>query len=496
MKANEQGLLRDVATATAIRTPWHAGVAANLTPARLATILRQAAEGDLHAYLTLAEEMEERDPHYASVLRTRKLAVSSLPLQVLPASIDANARKQAEEIQALVNTPAFSSLIDHALDGLGKGYSVSEILWDTTRIPWRPSEYRWCDPRYFTVPRSAPYSLHLVDESNLSDGIALPPYKFVIHQPKLKSGLPFRGGLARLVAFAYVCKMYGLKDWLSFLEVYGIPLRLGKYGAAASEEDKAVLKMAVANIGADAAAILPESMQIEFQQVAQAAGGSDVFASLVEWLDKQVSKAVLGQTATTEGTPGRLGSDATQEEVRQDLIAADAKQLADTLNRDVVKSYIDINYGVQPVYPRIVISIPEQEDIAALADNLAKLVPLGLKVSMQEVRQKLGLSAPASGEEILQGLTTTTSFDTQQNAAEDTSRALNREESQEIENELANWQPQTAALTTPIFTALQQATSYEELNALLPLLLQQMDVTELQQALTAAGFIAYAEGME
>ena len=58
----------------------HESMAIGLTPRRLAAILRMAAEGDYQHddYLTLAEEMEERDPHYAAVLGVRKRAVSGL----------------------------------------------------------------------------------------------------------------------------------------------------------------------------------------------------------------------------------------------------------------------------------------------------------------------------------------------------------------------------------------------------------------------------------
>ncbi|WP_332831728.1 hypothetical protein [Escherichia coli] len=31
------------------------------------------------------------------------------------------------------------------------------------------------------------------------DGVPLTPGKFIVHQPRLKSGLPLRNGLARLV---------------------------------------------------------------------------------------------------------------------------------------------------------------------------------------------------------------------------------------------------------------------------------------------------------
>ena len=69
---------------TGVRSLWNFGqVATGLTPAGMASVLRDAAEGGDHdAYLTLAEEMEERDAHYSSVLGTRKRAVSGLPVVI------------------------------------------------------------------------------------------------------------------------------------------------------------------------------------------------------------------------------------------------------------------------------------------------------------------------------------------------------------------------------------------------------------------------------
>ena len=53
-----------------------------LTPAKLGAYLAQANQGNLDQTLTLAEEMEERDLHYRSVLQTQKLAVAALDIQV------------------------------------------------------------------------------------------------------------------------------------------------------------------------------------------------------------------------------------------------------------------------------------------------------------------------------------------------------------------------------------------------------------------------------
>ena len=73
---------------TGVRQVWHQSVASGLTPGRLASLLQAAAEGDARDYLTLAEEMEERDLHYASVLGTRKLALAGLNIRVEAATDD------------------------------------------------------------------------------------------------------------------------------------------------------------------------------------------------------------------------------------------------------------------------------------------------------------------------------------------------------------------------------------------------------------------------
>ncbi len=72
--------------------------------------------------------MEERDPHYASVLRTRKLAVSGLPVTVAAGGEDAQSAKLAEQVQQLTVAPEFQDLLDNCLDTLGKGYAVNEIM--------------------------------------------------------------------------------------------------------------------------------------------------------------------------------------------------------------------------------------------------------------------------------------------------------------------------------------------------------------------------------
>jgi len=384
---------------TGVRSTWHPSVAGGLTPARLAGVLQDAATGSAYEYLTLAEEMEERDLHYASVLGTRKLAIAGLDVRVDSASDDPADVKRADALRELVDAPEFGELLMHQVDALGKGYAVSEIIWDRSGRTWTPADYRDRDPRWFQFDRDTGSELRLLDESAPIDGLPLAPYKFIVHTPRIRSGLPIRGGLARLAAVAYMCKAWSWRDWMAFADIYGLPMRVGRYGPGATEDDIATLLAAVANLGSDAAAAIPDSMKIEFQQAVNGAGAGDFFRALAEWWDKQVSKGVLGQTMTADDGAS-LSQAQVHDLVRRDILTADAKALSNTINRQLVRPFIDLNYGPGR-YPRLVLVVPEPEDTKLLVEALTALVPLGLEVEQSVVRDKLGLPDPDKGAVLL-----------------------------------------------------------------------------------------------
>ncbi len=388
------------ARTTGIRQVWHQSVASGLTPGRLASILQAAAEGTAHDYLTLAEEMEERDLHYASVLGTRKLAVAGLAIRVEAASDDAEDVRRADQLKEIVDSPEFGELQADLTDAMGKGYAVSEIMWDRSGKTWNPSRFEPRDQRFFQFDRETGRELRLLDEADMVNGVALAPYKFVVHLPRIRSGLPIRGGLARLAAVGYMCKAWTWKDWMGFADIFGMPMRVGRYGPGASKDDINTLMSAVANLGSDAAAVIPDSMKIDFTQAANVAGAGDFFKGLAEWWDKQVSKAVVGQTMSTDD--GSSQAQATiHNEVRLDLLQADAKAESNTLNRYFVRPWCDLNFAPGRPYPRLIIDVPQPEDTKLLITALEKLVPMGLRVEQSVIRDKLNIPAPAEGAELL-----------------------------------------------------------------------------------------------
>jgi phage gp29-like protein len=496
-------LVREVATAsmTGIRRIWNETVASGLTPERLASVLMNAANGDHDDYLTLAEEMEERDLHYACELGKRKLAVARLPITVEAATDEKKDVDLADAVREMVKKAGFRWMLKDLLDALGKGFAVVEIIWDRGSL-WMPKKYEHRDPHWFRWDRDTLKQLRLLDTENMADGIELAPYKFMIHTPRIKSGLPIRSGFARLSAWAYMCKGYTVKDWLAFAEVFGMPLRMGKYRPGADKADIDILKMAVANLGTDAAAVFPEGMEIELVEATKS-GSSDFFERLAQFLDNQVTKGILGQTATTQGTPGKLGNEEAQQEVRRDIRDDDAEQLEETIQRDLVMPFVDLNFGPQENYPQIQLRAAEKEDIAALADSLAKLVPLGLEVEQSVIRDKLGLPDPAKGAKLLWQVSAAAPAEPQEKTeAMNRARALNRINEPDTddadlaaEEALADWEPLMAPVLDPIGDALQSSSDLDQFLALLPDVIEKQDLSRIIQSLAEAMFKSRVDGL-
>jgi phage gp29-like protein len=189
---------------------------------------------------------------------------------------------------------------------------------------------------------------------------------------------------------------------MSFIETYGLPLRLGRYGPEATKDDVAKLYQAVANIGTDAAAVMPKSMEITFEKGLALAGPERIFETFARYIDEQVSKAVLGQTMTADS--GSSQAQATvHNEVRHDIAAADARAVAGAINRDLVRAFVDLNFGVQQAYPRLILPVAEPEDIKTKIEGAARLMERGVRFKATELRTALGFSDPEEGDEIAGG---------------------------------------------------------------------------------------------
>jgi len=493
-------------TMMGVRRPNTDHQASGLTPARLARMLTSSINGDPEAYLALAEDMEERDLHYAGVLMSRKLQVAGLEVTVEPASESADDIANADMARAFTERDEFETELVDILDAIGKGFSCTEIIWETSESQWEPVALKWRDPRWFRFADEDGETPLLRD---VAGDAPLYPFKWIFHQAKVKSGLPIRGGIARAVCWTFLFKSFTQKDWAIFCEAYGQPLRLGKWGEGASEADKEVLLQAVANIGVDYSAIVPASMSVEFVK-ADIAGSHELYLKRCDWLDQQVSKVVLGQTGTTDAIAGGYSVGKVHDGVKEDIERSDAKQLAATIRRDLFKPYIDLNRGPQKAYPKLRIGRPEQIDTSKWLTDVKTFVSMGGKVGMAKVGAKLGIEDPKPDEELLGAPAKPDDGQQDQKPVRPKDKtpigiAAHRagldnpqdDIDRSIEDMLAadGFEIAVDNIVEGLEVKLARATSVDEARAILAEHLRQMDVEALADSLARASFAARLAGL-
>lgn len=352
--------------------------------------------------MELFEEMEEKDPHLFSQLQTRKLAVTGLDWEVQSFSDDELDKQVADFIdEQLKGIENLDDVFIDMLDAIGKGVSVMEIEWgvdtDGTNII---ENIEYVHPKKL-VWNSQTDEMEICTRE-FPSGVELPENKFVVHRYKAKSGHTSRNGILRVVSWMYLFKNYDVKDWVAFCEVFGMPLRLGKYSAAASEDDKQALMKAVYELGSDAAGIVPDTTLIEFIE-SQKTTSVEIYEKLARYCDEQISKAVLGQTLSSDSGGGSYAQGKVHNEVRHDLTVADAKALAVTIRRDIIRPLVEYNFGYNVDIPFFTFDCQEAEDQKETVDIYKTLVcDMGLKIPESHIYKKFNIPKPEDGEKVLE----------------------------------------------------------------------------------------------
>jgi len=379
--------------AVSLAERWSTYPSAGLTPDKLTEIFRLADQGDVYRQMELFEEMEEKDAHLASLLQTRKMAVLSLDYEVVPYSKTPEDGRIAGFVREILDAlPDVEGAFLDLLDAIGKGYAVSEIMWEVAAGQARAVELRWIPQKRVTFIQDLKPRL-LTPEAPWQ-GEEPPPWKVIYHRFKARSGYAPRAGVLRVVGWMYLLKNYALKDWAAFNEVFGMPLRLGKYDPGASAADREALIRAIRNLGSDAAGVISKSTEIEFVEAAsRLSGNANPYQTLAEFCNREMSKAVLGQTLTTDtaGATGTYSAARVHAQVRRDLVEADAQTLAVTLREQLIRPLVGFNFGWDRPCPWFRFKLAEEEDLKTLSEVYRNLKEIGVPLEGGLVAERFGL---------------------------------------------------------------------------------------------------------
>lgn len=388
------------------------------TPEQLARLLKNADQGDTEQQFEVFEEVD-RDPVVMRVYFKRRLAVVSKELQVLPAQAnDPRAEQAADLVKGVLfgddtypGIKRFNAGLYDLTDAIGKAFAVAQVVWELDNGKWLPKRLERWPQREFRLGK--PWEQYAQEEDRVRlitdgepvDGQPLDTYpagQWITHTHKHFSQPLARAALFRTVTWYWLFKKFGIRDWSIFLERYGIPPRMGKYGPGTDTAERNALWEALINLGKDHACIYPDNATIELLEVKRSGGQSDPHGQMLEYCDQQINIAISGNTmSTTQGDRGaRSAKEAYQADESQQT-EYDCELLAETLRHQLAAPIVQLNLGMDWPVPRLAFLFEEEEDLGQRAERDERLHGMGYPIPLSYVEETYGIPAAQEGEPVL-----------------------------------------------------------------------------------------------
>jgi phage gp29-like protein len=391
------------------------------TPTQLRYALL-AVETDPRPMMDILRKLAVTDMHLLGVLGTRSDAISGYDYCIEPGQgmeEDKTELQRCDEIMNRLKKSNFDKALANLVNGITFGHSVTVPKWMINERNQYYSEFETIDFIHFAPKNNKLFMI--VDKDNKDFMVTIGDNKRGIladtwvnslsGNPLVSNQLlwldldyenllvmqnnPFEGllnnyigGFMRPALYLTLLKHFNILDWAKFNELFGMPLRVGKFDPLVTSPDGInTLKTAVKNLGADASAVIDNTTMIEFLK-GEGGGGTNVrgntYESFASYVENKQSILILGQTLTTE-LNSKAGSRAAAQIhnlVRMDKLWSDMMKCTKSSQKIVQKDYF-YNYGPPPngVYPQFRFDTDEYKDLESMATVVGDLSNAGLKIS-------------------------------------------------------------------------------------------------------------------
>jgi phage gp29-like protein len=328
------------------------------------------------------------DSHLESVWSVRCSAASGAEWFCAAGDDGAKAKDAAEVFAKQLRSLDVPRIIEEMMDAAAYGYSPLEVLWRSNNGRWDVGDIVGKPPQWFEFDPEN----RLAFRTGVIGAEALPANRFLLarHRPSYANlyGVKVFSKCYWPVTF----KKNGFRWWTVFVEKYGGAFMYGKYPSNAGERYKAELLTALERMVADAVAVAPAEAEITIDSLANKGSVSAVHKEYIEACNKEISKAVLGQTLTTEvGSVGSYAAAQAHNLVRRDLAAADRRRVSACFDR-LAAVWTVYNYGADVAPPAF--EFVQDEDLQReRAERDVKLYALGWRPGKAYIEREYGIPA-------------------------------------------------------------------------------------------------------
>jgi len=419
------------------------------------------------------------DAHVFACVQSRKSGVMSLEWEI---KNESEKDETTEKLGKLLNKLDIYKLINDILEATLFGFQPIEIIWGKVDNLILPIELKSKPPEWFCFDDDNQLKFRTKEHYY---GEELPPKKFLCPQSNPSYENPYGERTLSRVFWPVTFKKGGLKFWVIFTEKYGIPNLVGKHPRGASKEETDKLADLLEDMVQDAVAVIPDDSSVEIQE-ANKSSSAEIFEKLIDKMNAEISKAILGQTLTTEiGANGSYAASNTHFAVRQDIIDSDRKLVEKTINQ-LLQWIYEINFTNQDVP---VFEMYQEEDVDLTLAQRDKIISeCGVKFTKEYFIKAFGYDAE--------------DFEIIENATSDSQFSQFKEEP-EIEGQIqidelfkflseTELSSQAQKMLNPLISLLENCESFEEAKELLTD--KNFKSKQFEQSLQKALFLCELQG--
>lgn len=375
--------------------------------------------------MAIYEDMEDKDSTLFSCLEKRRDGVLALPRRVVPASDSRRDRKIAEFVEETLhsfwggntasldadeNENPFEAFLDEALEAVGDGVTIGEIIFENASDRIYISDVRFKPQQLFAFGGTniAGYSTNILaypqnGQLCLRQGVMIenllggdfPENKFFVFSYRPRKGNRWGSALKRKCFWQTWIKKNGVKGWLRYIEKSSATV-VARYNDGAGKEEQQNAVDAATAVQEESAVGIPKKFLLEVHEMVRNIGSSH--KELVdEYCNAEISRTIVGQTLTGRGSDGggtrALGE--VHERVESRKIEGDANKLAAVITKRLIRPIVFWNFGPNANCPTYKFVTEQEESL----DNKAKRFGIirkevGIELSKNQVREELELDAP------------------------------------------------------------------------------------------------------
>lgn len=337
--------------------------------------LMQLEMGMFQAAALLADAIT-RDDRVQAVMDTFIDGVLGLPFHHEPAGEEkatGRAKKVAEAVGS--DWPLMvpqSQLKRWITNGEMLGLGVGELIWTKTDSKWTPTlkvhhnqfvYWSWQDRLY-----------KFGTQDGVLDLVPGDPHWALYTPGGYQYGWLY--GCIRSIWMQWMVRQFAYRDWARYCEVHGLPIRGAIMPAEATDEEKRSFLMDVARVGAETAIALKQSTdgdKFDLKLIEAVAKSEESFDHLIQRAEESIAIRLLGQNLSTQIRGGSFAAAQVHENVRQDRKEGLAKSVMTDTKAQIVKPYVQFNFGDPDLTPSPTFETQPPVDRKAIADGAKTL---------------------------------------------------------------------------------------------------------------------------